>query len=95
MEDPDRFYRSGEKKYMCLKVPPKFSIAFVIGFIKGKSVVLIHRKILKSKKMAGLHFGARGYCVSTVGLDEQMIRKYIRQQEQHEKQQMEFNFDQQ
>jgi putative transposase len=79
--------------HMCLKVPPKFSIAFVIGFIKGKSAVLIHRKILKNKKISGLHFWARGYCVSTVGLDEQTIRKYIREQEQHEKQQLELDFD--
>lgn len=78
--------------HMCLRVPPKFSIAFVIGFIKGKSAVLIHRKLLKHKKVSGLHFWARGYCVSTVGLDEQTIRKYIREQEQHEKQQLEFDF---
>ncbi len=78
--------------HMCLKVPPKFSIAFVIGFLKGKSAVLIHRKILKTKKMTGLHFWARGYCVSTVGLDEATIRKYIRSQEKNEKQ-LEFDID--
>ena len=78
--------------HMCLSVPPMFSIAFVVGFIKGKSAVLIHRKLLKQKKVAGLHFWARGYCVSTVGLDEQTIRKYIREQEQHEKQ-LELDFD--
>lgn len=78
---------------MCLKVPPRFSIAFVVGFIKGKSAVLIHRTVLKQKKVAGLHFWARGYCVSTVGLDEQTIRNYIREQEHYEKQQLEFDFD--
>ncbi len=78
--------------HMCLKVPPKFSIAFVIGFLKGKSAVLIHRKILKVKKMSGLHFWARGYCVSTVGLDEASTRKYIREQEKNEKQ-LAFDFD--
>jgi len=56
--------------HMCLGVPPKYSIAFVIGFLKGKSAVLIHRKILGQKRVSGLHFWARGYCVSTVGLDE-------------------------
>ena len=79
--------------HMCLKVPPKFSIAFAIGFIKGKSAVLIRRTILKNKKDAGLHFWARDYCVSTVGLDEQTILKYIREQEQHEKQQLELDFE--
>ncbi len=78
--------------HMCLRVPPKFSIAFVIGFLKGKSAVLIHRKLLKTKKVTGLHFWARGYCVSTVGLDEETIRKYIREQEKHEKQ-LEFDFE--
>jgi putative transposase len=79
--------------HMCLRVPPKFSIAFVIGFIKGKSAVLIHRKVLKRNKVAGFHFWARGYCVSTVGLDEQTIRTYIREQERYEKQQLEFDFE--
>lgn len=79
--------------HMCLKVPPKFSIAFVIGFLKGKSAVRIHRSILKTKKVTGLHFWARGYCVSTVGLDEETVRKYIREQEKLEKQQLEFDFE--
>ena len=79
--------------HMCLKVPPKFSIAFVIGFLKGKSAVRIHRNILKAKKVTGLHFWARGYCVSTVGLDEETVRRYIREQEKLEKQQLEFDFE--
>ena len=79
--------------HMCLKVPPKFSIAFVIGFLKGKSAVRLHRNILKAKKVTGLHFWARGYCVSTVGLDEETVRRYIREQEKLEKQQLEFDFE--
>jgi putative transposase len=79
--------------HMCLSVPPKYSIAFVIGFLKGKSAVLIHRKVLGKKRVSGLHFWARGYCVSTVGLDEETIRNYIREQEKREKQQMELEFD--
>jgi putative transposase len=78
--------------HMCLRVPPKFSIAFVIGFIKGKSAVLIHRKILSKRRVSGLHFWARGYCVSTVGLDEKTIRQYIRDQEVKEKAQLELDF---
>jgi REP element-mobilizing transposase RayT len=45
--------------------------------IKGKSAIRIHRDLLKTKKMTGLSFWARGYCVSTVGLDEEKIRKYV------------------
>ena len=71
--------------HMFLKVPPKFSIAFVIGFLKGKSAVRVHREVLKRKRVTGLHFWARGYCVSTVGLDEETIRRYVREQEEHEK----------
>jgi putative transposase len=81
--------------HLCLKVAPKFSIAFVIGFLKGKSAVRIHRRILGNKRVTGLHFWARGYCVSTVGLDEETIRAYIREQEQIEKQQLDLNFDEQ
>ena len=73
--------------HMCLSVPPKFSIAHAIGFLKGK----IHRKILKTRRLSGLHFWSRGYCVSTVGLDEATIRKYIRVQEKHDTQ-LEFDF---
>ena len=79
--------------HMCLSVPPKFSIAFIIGFLKGKSAIRIHREILKAKRVTGLHFWSRGYCVSTVGLDEETIRKYIRDQEQLEKQQQDFDFE--
>ena len=55
--------------HMCLSIPPKYSVAFAIGFIKGKSAVRIHRQILGNPRVTGLHFWARGYCVSTVGLD--------------------------
>jgi len=72
--------------HMCLRIPPKFSIAFVIGFLKGKSAIRIHRSA-GNKRVTGLHFWSRGYCVSTVGLDEETIRKYIRDQENYEKQQ--------
>ena len=78
--------------HMCLRVPPKFSIAFVIGFLKGKSAVRIHRKI-GNKRVTGLHFWCRGYCVCTVGLDEETVRKYIREQEEREKEQLELDFD--
>ena len=79
--------------HMCLSIPPKHSVAFAIGFIKGKSAVRIHRQILRVKGVTGLHFWSRGYCVSTVGLDEATIRKYIRDQEALEKHQGELDFE--
>ena len=78
--------------HMCLSIPPKYSVAFVIGFIKGKSAVRIHRKIMGHARVTGLHFWARGYCVSIVGFDEEAIRKYIRDQEKIEKRQEELKF---
>jgi putative transposase len=66
--------------HMCLSIPPKLSVAHTIGFLKGKSAVRIHRELLKERRMTGLHFWSTGYCVSTVGLDEERIRKYIREQ---------------
>ena len=77
--------------HMCLSIPPKMSVAFVIGFLKGKSAVRIHR-MLGEKKLTGLHFGSRGYCVSTAGLEESRVREYIRQQEREETGQGEFDF---
>ncbi len=68
--------------HLCLSIPPKFSVAHTVGFLKGKSAIRIHREILHERRMTGLHFWATGYWVSTVGLDEQRVRKYIRDQEQ-------------
>jgi putative transposase len=79
--------------HMCVSIPPKHSVAFAIGFIKGKSGVRIHGQILGNKRVTGLHFWSRGYCVSAVGLKEETIRKYIREQEALEKGQGEFEFD--
>jgi putative transposase len=70
--------------HMCLSIPPKYSVAHTLGFLKGKSAVRIHRDLLHERRMTGLHFWATGYCVSTVGLDEERIRKYIREQEKLE-----------
>ena len=67
--------------HMCVSIPPKYSVAHTIGFLKGKSAVRIHRELLHERRMTGLHFWATGYCVSTVGLDEQRVRQYIREQE--------------
>ena len=67
--------------HMCLSIPPKYSVAHVIGFLKGKRAVRVHRELLHERRMTGLHFWATGYSVSTVGLDEERVRRYIREQE--------------
>ena len=82
-----------DQVHMCLKVAPKFSIAFVIGFLKGKSAVRIHRELMQARRVKGLHFWSRGYCVSTVGLDERTVRAYIRQQEEQEKRQLDLQLE--
>lgn len=80
--------------HMCLGIPPKYSVANAIGKLKGKSAILIHRRCLgKTKNLTGYHFWAKGYCVSTVGLDEETIRQYIRNQEKHELQMMQLPMD--
>lgn len=72
--------------HLCLSVPPKYRVANAIGRLKGKSAVRIHQAYLGRKRnFTGYHFWARGYCVSTVGLDEAVIRNYIRTQEDREK----------
>ena len=64
--------------HMLLSVPPKYSIAMTMGYLKGKSAIRIHREVLNTKgTLFGRSFWARGYCVSTVGLDEAHIRQYI------------------
>ncbi len=78
--------------HLCLSIPPKYSVANTVGFLKGKSAIQIHRRYLgKQRNFTGFHFWARGYCVSTVGLDEQVIRAYIRHQEGEERRQEELN----
>ena len=67
--------------HLCVSIPPKYSVSHTIGFLKGKSAVRIHRELLGERRMTGLHIWAKGYCVSTVGLDEATVRRYIREQE--------------
>jgi len=79
--------------HLCLSIPPKYSVAMTVGFLKGKSAVRIHRELLKERRMTGLHFWSTGYCVSTVGLNEEVIRKYIREQEKLEANQPALDFE--
>ncbi len=72
--------------HMLISIPPKYAVAQVIGFIKGKSAIHIARTYTGRKRnFVGQHFWARGYFVSTVGRDEAVIRKYIQEQEKEDK----------
>jgi len=68
--------------HMMISIPPKYAVAQVVGYIKGKSAIHIARQFAgKTRNYVGQHFWARGYFASTVGRDEQVIRSYIRHQE--------------
>lgn len=71
--------------HMLISIPPKYAVSQVVGFIKGKSAIAIARNYFgKRKNFVGEHFWARGYFVSTVGRDEEVVREYIRRQEQED-----------
>ena len=72
--------------HMLISIPPKYAVANVVGFIKGKSAIHIARNYGERKRnFVGQHFWARGYFVSTVGRDEALIREYIKNQEAEDK----------
>ncbi len=72
--------------HILISIPPKYSVAQVFGFIKGKSAISTARTYMGRKRnFAGQHFWARGYHVSTVGRDEHVIREYIKNQEQEDR----------
>ena len=68
--------------HLLAMIPPKISVSDYVGIVKGRTAIRIfnHFKKLKQKPYWGNHFWTRGYCVDTVGLDEEMIRKYIKYQ---------------
>ena len=69
--------------HMCLSIPPKYAVSNVVGYLKGKSAILIARQFGgRERNFTGEVFWARGYFVTTVGLDEALVRAYIRHQEQ-------------
>jgi len=68
--------------HMCIEIPPKYAVSSIVGYLKGKSAILIARQFSgKERNFNGEHFWARGYSVSTVGFEVNKIRKYIREQE--------------
>ena len=72
--------------HMMVSIPPKYSVAQVIGYIKGKSAIHIAREFAgRPRNFVGQHFWARGYYVSTVGQDERVVRAYIQQQEREDR----------
>lgn len=79
--------------HLLVKIPPKESVSKVMGMLKGRTAIKIFRNFphLKQKPYWGNHFWAKGYCVDTVGLDSEMIRKYVKHQESLEKRQEELN----
>ena len=73
--------------HLIISIPPKISVSEMMGIIKGKTAIKIFRSYpeLKKKPYWGNHFWARGYFVNTVGLDADMIRRYVKYQEEEEK----------
>ena len=72
--------------HLVISIPPKFAVSEIVGFLKGKCAIKIFDRHLELKKRYwGRHFWAKGYCVSTVGLDEAKIRKYVKWQLEKDK----------
>jgi putative transposase len=75
----------GDHVHMLVSIPPKYSVAQVVGYIKGKSAIYVARTYMgKRRNFVGENFWARGYFVSTVGRDEKVVREYIRNQEKED-----------
>ena len=74
--------------HLLIKVPPKISISKLMGVVKGRTALQVFKQFpyLKQKVYWGNHFWAKGYCIDTVGIDAEMIRKYVKYQEVKEKQ---------
>lgn len=70
--------------HILMEIPPKHAVASMIGFMKGKSAIAIARPRGKERNFQGENFWARGYAVSTVGLEEAKIRQYIHDQEEQD-----------
>ena len=73
--------------HMVATIPPRESISEVMGILKGKTAIALFKGIpgLKKKPYWGNHFWSRGYCVTTIGMDEEKIRRYVKYQEDNER----------
>jgi putative transposase len=75
----------GDHVHMVISIPPKYAVAQVIGYIKGKSAIWVARTCGRKRNFVGQNFWTRGYCVSTIGLDDETVCDYVRRQEEEDK----------
>ena len=81
----EEWHLMSDHVHMMIAIPPKYAVSSVVGYIKGKSAIHLARVYSERKRnFAGQSFWARGYFVSSVGRDEEMIRNYIREQEKED-----------
>ena len=72
--------------HFVISIPPKYSVAHIVGFLKGKSAIKAHNTFAKHRRtIAQKSFWARGYFVSTVGIDEETIKEYVKNQEEEDR----------
>jgi putative transposase len=71
--------------HLCVKIPPRMSVSEFMGYLKGKSALMIFDRHPVKKQKGDRHFWARGYYVDTVGRNEEQIRNYIKHQEQEDR----------
>lgn len=80
--------------HVLISIPPKYAVAQVVGFLKGKSAIHVARTFGgRRRNFVGQHFWARGYYVSTVGKDEEAVRKYIKEQDAADRRLDQLNLD--
>lgn len=81
-------YLMNDHVHMVISIPPKHSVSNIVGFLKGKSSIWIAQNIgNKQQNFVGHRFWARGYFASTIGLNEDVVRKYVQNQESDDKKQ--------
>ena len=71
--------------HMLISIPPKYSVAHIVGFLKGKTALYVANKYARKRRYKGYHFWARGYFVSTTGFNQEVVRRYIQNQEKADK----------
>jgi len=79
--------------HMCISIPPKYAVSEIIGYLKGKSAIAVSRQFGgKKRNFSGEKLWARGYAVSTIGLELEMVKHYIAHQEQTDRENEEGRF---